>query len=91
MIIGLSKFAFRYSINQYGVGRIYREIYKINRKNVKDLSMRKNINETLKFIIRNPDTDVNQVIGNKNIQYLINHSKDDLMKSKAFSFFKQFL
>lgn len=84
----IGKHALHYSIRQYGPSRLYREIFRITRKNIKSIDRRHHINQTVKFFLRNDKVSLDEVIQNKNIQYLMINARDDLTKSPAFSIFK---
>lgn len=85
MFGNLGIFALKMSIKTYGPQRIYRDLYRINIKNVSDQDVRKNINETIKFFLREENVEISQVIENENIRYLVRKAKIDLEKNEVLS------
>lgn len=85
MFSSMGVFALKLSIRKYGPSRIYRDLYRINKKNVLEKDVRQNINETLKFFLRDETVEILTVIENKNIQYLVKKAKCDIEKNEILS------
>ena len=85
MFGSLGKFALKMSIKTYGPPRIYRDLYRINRQNISEQTVRKNINETIKFFLRDENVELSQIIENENIQYLVRKAKNDLEKNEILA------
>lgn len=85
MFGSLTQLIVRQSIISYGPGRLYRDLMRVNRKNIVDHEMRYNINKTIMFFLRNKEVTVEEIIRNENIRYLMRHAEADLRKNKVIS------
>lgn len=86
MFGSLTQLIVRQSIISYGPGRLYRDLMRVNRKNIVDHEIRYNISKTIMFFLRNKEVaGVEEIIKNENIRYLMRHAEADLRKNKVIS------